>query len=441
MRLALTHCRRPARKDVALLRSHHSMGGGRWKGNSSYQGHGGSKGGSAKWGLWRGAWPSPKAEKTAFPDYDHKRVPEEWTEQSQEPPSFGQRLQHSLNSTRRAEQRVTSLQNSIKERKRQWIAYQEDMKAAWLKEKARCQRELDRLDGELSKAYVLQENARKDLLNVANREDQPPAPVEGEAAWNELLGSWQAVESDTAVVLQRAMSATSHATSARPAVPMDPASAAALRGFAAGVLPTGMEPLPGFATYMEHLARQRMQPQHGQSTGGQADGPAGTSQPVAEQAGFPPDPFAAHANAGIPAEVHAPPYVCSPSHPGAAAAPTGHSPMPRPKQATQNGQRVPVKTRTPPPVPNNNGPTMEEKLEAKRAAATAAMHPFHLGAARPPQAVLPEGTATIPEGSHPTGPGPGGSEEGTVPVHILEGDSDLEETDVPMHPTGPEDEE
>ena len=441
MRLALTHCHRPARKDITLLRSHHSMGGGRWKGNNSYQGYGGSKDGSAKWGLWRGARPSPKAEKPTFPAYDHKRVPEEWTEQSQEPPSFGQRLRHSLNTTRRAEQRVTSLQNSIKERKRQWATYQEDMKAAWLKKKARCQRELDRLDGELSKAYVLQENARKDLLHVANREDQPPAPVEGEAAWNELLGSWQTVESDSAAVLQRAMSATGHAAPARHTIPMDPASAATLRGFAAGVLPPGMEPPPGFATYMEHLARQRMQPQHGQFISGQTDGPAGASRPVAESAGLPPDPFATHANVGVPAEVPVPPYVCSPSHPGAAAAPTGHSPMPRPKQATQSGQRVPVKTRTPPSVPHNNGPTMEEKLEAKRAAATAAMHPFHLGAARPPQAVLPEGTAAAPEGGHPTGPGPGGSGEGSVPVHILEGDSDLEEADVFMNPPGLENEE
>ena len=233
-----------------------------------------------------------------FPAYDHRRVPEDWTDQPQEPPSFGQRLQHSLNATKRAEQRVTSLQNSIKERKRQWATYQEEMKAAWIKEKNRCQRELERLDGELTKAFMLQEGARKDLLSVANQEEQQQQePAEDETAWQETLGSWQTSDSDSAAVLQRAMTATGGATTARPAMAIDPASAEALRGYAAGILPPGMGPPPGFGMFMEQLARQGL---------GQRVGPSGHGEAPINAAHLPShatehaDPGAARFGAGTP---------------------------------------------------------------------------------------------------------------------------------------------
>ncbi|OLP84382.1 hypothetical protein AK812_SmicGene34741 [Symbiodinium microadriaticum] len=107
-----------------------------------------------------------------------------------QPPSLTQALQTSLNSTCKAEQRVLSLQKQVDGRTRPWSEYLTDMKNAWLKEKDRYQKEMQRLDTELTKAVSGQDAARHALLHFF-RIQEVEAPNEDENEGDQIVEDWK----------------------------------------------------------------------------------------------------------------------------------------------------------------------------------------------------------------------------------------------------------
>ena len=187
--------------------------GGVWGGN------GGAKG-NKYWQYWQGTWHSPgRREVPSFPAYDFRRPQDSWEvptghEENPRMDSWNQQLQSGLNGTRKAENRVASLQAQIKERRKQWEDWIEKMKAAWHREKTRHAKEQDRLNTELEKALQAQEEARQALREVARTmgtgQLATPAEAPGEAEWNAMLREWRSEiqESGADAVLRRALQAT-----------------------------------------------------------------------------------------------------------------------------------------------------------------------------------------------------------------------------------------
>ena len=156
---------------------------------------------------------------TAFPAYDAQR--------GQGPPKGGgksgwkdgrdvdlditeaggltQAIQTSLNGTRKAEQRVSSLSAALSRREQLWAMYEKDMAAAYKKEHARFLRDMAKIREDLQKATVAQADARKELMQVFHtggtvQEPEPDVDVVG------MMRAWRAhpAGDDADSILQRA---------------------------------------------------------------------------------------------------------------------------------------------------------------------------------------------------------------------------------------------
>ena len=107
-----------------------------------------------------------------------------------QPPSLTQALQTSLNGTRKREQQVLSLQKQVDGHTRQRSEYVADMRNAWLKEKERKRKELQRLDTELTKA-VSSQDAGRHALPHALRTLEVEAPNEDEHEGDQMVEGWK----------------------------------------------------------------------------------------------------------------------------------------------------------------------------------------------------------------------------------------------------------
>ena len=175
---------------------------------------------------WRGSYSvaqsSPKKEH-AFPQYDQRRPAHSATEPRRalatadapsEDTGYVQLLQSGLNSARKAEQKVASLQKAIEAKRNQWAKYLEDMKEAWMKESQRHARNVAQLEEDLDKALRLQDAARAELRNIHHTvlTGQQSRRIADESdmagTWDAMMGQWQQEGSVAApeAVLQRALS-------------------------------------------------------------------------------------------------------------------------------------------------------------------------------------------------------------------------------------------
>ncbi|CAE7275427.1 Dnajc8 [Symbiodinium sp. KB8] len=233
LRLAKAAGTRPLLRDVILLRHHHGhMGGKSWQhsqGNQAYRDNG---------RYWRGAyrtWSPQAKDKNKFPAYDQVRLPRDRrTEDSgasasvQASPGHVQMIQTSINNARKAETKVASIEERIAERKAQWDVYLEDIKAAWVRESQRHEKDMARMREELATAVRYQDTARAELRDVhqavvrgqtASREQ-----ADYDGTWYTMMQQWQQENTCNApeAILARAMTAGADAPLGRTGVSLPP---------------------------------------------------------------------------------------------------------------------------------------------------------------------------------------------------------------------------
>ena len=215
------------------------------RGRQKQQGAGGD---ASSWQLWRGAhspaqrpWKQQgygwdKKEDRVVPQFpSYQEMPDLEGQQTgkdmgsstastyESGPTYG--LQQLLNVARKSEMRVGRIIAQKERAQRQWKAWDQQMKQAFLKEKKRFSQNMDRLDKELAEALRQQEDARLMVFSVAPGSSMPvtggPAPMEeDEHAWEQARGLWeQEAASDTQGVLERAL-AQARAAGLTPCTPV-----------------------------------------------------------------------------------------------------------------------------------------------------------------------------------------------------------------------------
>ena len=197
---------------------------------------------SKGWQYWPGSWSSPGRQapwrdpKAAGPAgilaYDAQKASSSQGAPLDGVPAVGdgevtmvQELQKAVNNARKMESKVKRIHLEQAERKAQWQNWEQDLKRTYVKERARFQAALNRLDGELQEALRAQEQARSALRQVANGQQamEDVGAAEGEAEFEELIGAdpWEDFSRDA--VLQRALAAAAEA----PMFPVPKASGVA----------------------------------------------------------------------------------------------------------------------------------------------------------------------------------------------------------------------
>ena len=196
------------------------MGGKTWQSGRGSQGY------QDRGKYWRGsyrAWsPQHGKEKSLFPAYDHQRHQRDHGagQDGREhggpkggAPSYVHMIQTSLNATRKAEMRVTTLERNLKDKKAQWVQYQEELKEAWIKESQRYERDVARMQEELEGAMKMQDAAREELRGVHHAAVHGSVPVRQEEdhgdTWEAMMAEWRSscAAGTPEEVLRRAMAA------------------------------------------------------------------------------------------------------------------------------------------------------------------------------------------------------------------------------------------
>ncbi|CAE7900299.1 unnamed protein product, partial [Symbiodinium sp. KB8] len=257
----------PARwPDITRVFSHHAapprgsylMGRGqKWQSQDSWS--------PRSWQLWRGSWQHNKGDQkgripkatAAFPAYDAERGKAgpkgnqkgSWGPRDQDADDGGgltSILQASLNTTRKAEQRVQHLAAAADQRAELWAIYEKDIAAAYRKEHARFLRDMARLKEDHQKAVAAQAGARTDLLRVFYSGGVAPEPA-NTVNVESLMQSWRSPpeEQDFQSIIQRAAQAAEEARHARDIAQGRPDLPAAPATPTFGVPPPGLGLAPG----------------------------------------------------------------------------------------------------------------------------------------------------------------------------------------------------
>ncbi|CAE7946807.1 unnamed protein product, partial [Symbiodinium sp. KB8] len=329
---------------------------------------------SGRWQIWDGAWPKTQRPSTdhksvSFPKYDAasashagskggkkggKGTWEDASAQLGARDTWGWALQDGLNTARKAETRVRHLAQLRETKLLQWKSHEAELKRHYLAEKQRHKKDVARLDEELAAALQNQEHARAQVVSVvlsqqdAAGDGEEPGSLE-DANWEQMTGEWQmTMEHDSPeAVLRRAMAAT------RGPQPMDISGGQRHAGAPGLGAPAAMEG-PGNAAYP--VAYSMHAPNHGPGADGTA--PLEASLPSAAGVG-------SHGN---PVSGQGVPYLGSPSNPLKQVASPGLSG--RGRQVVPGAPRLGIKARTPPATTRSVGPSLDDKLDAKRAADT-----------------------------------------------------------------------
>ena len=251
------------------------------------------------------AYDAPRSSRNAWDYVDRPERNNPAEDSNGAAPSFVQVIQASLNSARKAEQKVKNLQDKIAEKNEQWKHYVEDLKAAWVKESQRHEKAMAKLAEELEAANRQQDVARTELRDahyaVTHGQAHVRPQVERGANWEELLGQWrqEGATMTPEAVLQRAF----HAGSMPSSYPPPPGLAASVRpppeqtrlerellSRSGGQIPMETElPEP-------RAERPSMPTETAERNSGPPTHPAGSAQTIrTEQAAyfgpFPPDPY------------------------------------------------------------------------------------------------------------------------------------------------------
>ena len=481
----------PRAADIALLAAHHARpnyreltmgkrgGGGRHREDyGSYSASWDSKSGwdpkdKAKgWTWWRGTW-SPRGGRSQDLRYDQVEVRTDTKTTAQEEerdsgslPIPANSIQKALTAAKKQDQRVRRILEEQQRRKQQWQQYKEDTMRKFAKQQAAYEQDMARLDGEHAEAIEAGHVAAaqvKALVAGQQPTTLPATAVDPAKAWQDLWTQVQA-PAPASGFLQEAFTAAGMAfrdvdMTGERAVPRPPVSSI---GQFSSEVHAGMAPAPLQAARhgAPHAASSR-------ETGFLID-PAFGPVPVREAANGVPQTGSAPTST-LEAAYHigqtllgsvpvtttgefsaqaAPsggdtyaghvPYPYSPGmHVTKVGATMEISPTTSAKPAA--GKRI-AKPRTPPVPAKANGPSLEAKLNAKRASelSTALLTTGMGDISRAPATAGQQGQPApdMPDGSsaHDLG-GPAPVEPGRPPgltsvVHLAD-DDDLSDLDPP----------
>ena len=165
---------------------------------------------------WR---PNPKA-KAAFPAYN-ARAPKDITAGSSAgaaAPGITEEggsslFQALLNNVRKAEGKVHKIQTALSVGKTQWKEWEQDMKATWMKNKARFAKDQERLQKDLAEALDLQRASQIAIQRAVLGQPAEPTGhiVEEECAqmeWENMTAQWEVDDNADEEVLRRALAAS-----------------------------------------------------------------------------------------------------------------------------------------------------------------------------------------------------------------------------------------
>ena len=170
------------------------------------------------WSVWPGAWPKRKDQgpkgngKQRFPTYDgdwgdngeQTMVVEERRNPSAPYPTLSSVVQQTVNVSRKAETKVAKLRKAIVSKEEKWRAYQVAMKAAYNREKQRCEKDQQRLHAELATALQEEEEAHQLLATAAAEFSRLDKSVPDTGAnWEDFLGKAEDPPEDTVQSLSR----------------------------------------------------------------------------------------------------------------------------------------------------------------------------------------------------------------------------------------------
>ena len=121
-------------------------------------------------------------------------------------------LQDNINKARRAEQKVRALIATHNKKAEMWRQYVDSMKASYMQELQRHQKDVSKVESDLEAALAMQEEARRVLRSTISLEQDPrrAARAAQEEAWQEMTGQWRQEREhseDANAVLQRALAA------------------------------------------------------------------------------------------------------------------------------------------------------------------------------------------------------------------------------------------
>eukprot|EP00439_Symbiodinium_sp_Y106_P074615 s9_g14.t1 len=350
----------------------------------------GRSSGSAYWDYWPGSWhgqrpqgrgydawypPESEAAGPAFPAYDskdraaavRKEAQKGWGKGGQAMDLDPQdrmttELQEHINQTRKAEQKVRSIAAARDNKEKMWTKYQDDMKQSLAKEYARYQKAMETIDKDLAAATSAREEARQNLRQCWQH-GLMTGPADGDNDggdhWGQVMEGWRQEQQEAEAshaVLHRAFQ---HATAGGP-------PEATLKG--SGGLMTQEAAARLFAAAMTGQLIPAV-PQMPPGVPGEAAMPrAHPREPTYMQTSPPPaapfPPVQADNVRGLPANGAGAPGLDPSKH-------TPQRPRPKGPQQVHSGlpPRQPVKPSGPGSVAHPaspGGPSLQERLEAKR---------------------------------------------------------------------------
>ncbi|OLP97549.1 hypothetical protein AK812_SmicGene20101, partial [Symbiodinium microadriaticum] len=391
------------------------MGGKRWpqyaagtrkehQGWDNYEGQ--PAGGKPPWRVWSGAYASPKAsnrpqyDSIVLPTSKDKKISREEVRVDSRDSLLRREVQKALSQARKADNRVRKLRDEKDTREAQWAQYVKESREAYLKEKARYEGHLQRIDDEIKGTMETGKEASAQVQSLIL--NGPPAgsdavrPMEEEdTSWDALIGAEPQLEPGflrDAVLAARQVPVEGQRPPHPAGALMTQEAAARLLQMAMAGLPQAVSqggqvlpaaPPPGLHPTVP--IQEAPPPTFGGHRGPDPAVSEGrlpdSRQPVEE-----PVPTAYNSMSPGPASHRAAPYPpASPTQPPPvevteAATEEHHLEhgQPRPAQPKIPRQDIKSATKSPPVKPSLGSTDMQTKLEAKRTQARdgLAMRPF-----------------------------------------------------------------
>ena len=327
---------------------------------------------SSSWELWRGSWKSASPRSQKFPSYDMEwgstpniLVVSEAQKAKDSEETSTKEVQSIVNMLRKAETKIAKLGRDKTEKTARWLAYQKQMKAAFVTEEKRFQATQAKIAEDLVEAERQLVTA-KELLAAAASEFRtaPTAAASGnsataEEAWETMLRRTEAEEppasrEEIAEILRRYKRGEGLPTSPLP------------------TFGRGPEPVPMETDGMnvDKAPAPREAPTTNRAPHGDLSGPGGPSygcaSPSTGNARSTPYPEVPTTGPKLPTEPTREPPEPPDTH-GTAHVENPDSRLP---------ERVPLKqqAKAPPERPAPRGTSLSQKLDSRRGTA---MDPFH----------------------------------------------------------------
>ena len=387
-------------------------------GKKTWHGEGWDK--SPPWSLWRGArqsrqahweedWQASRRPNHRFPAYDRggeapiSVIKETRTAAPDRDYTLVQRVQHAVNLARKSAGKVARLQKERDQKVAQWTQYEKDLKESYQRERKRHLHAVQTLEHDIAEALAASETDQRIMQTAADACFLRP-PAEQDGSWEALMAEQDdpTVPPFTRDMWEFMQTAMRQRTGDGPSTRPPPQT----RNEPDVEMPPAPAPVPMEAS-QSHPTMRRPPMQTDTMPKGYAAASPGHQ--------FRAEPYPT----GSPLPTH---MTVEPKETGdnSGVATSAHKPGPHrsPTQALPTRGNIKDTTKAPPEKAPVNGPTFQEKLDARRASATAeakhsAMQPFRQHAQPvppiPPEPGPPQGPEppiSIPDEDGPQEPAP-----------------------------------